>query len=192
MKLTIPCVIMAGGKSRRMGQDKTLLPFGGYPTLVHYQAARLGALFERVYVSAKGEKFGDLDLPVIVDDPDMTEFAPMIGLSSLFEALPDSRIFVIAADTPFVTAGTIRSIVAWEEGEIVVPETPEKLHALCAVYDRRIVPRLHAHIREGRHKMMAFIAESDSRRVACPDEAEFANLNTPEEYTQAQQRMTDR
>ena len=46
------CVILAGGKSSRMGQDKTLLPFGGFKTLTHYEVAKFSKVFEEVYVSS--------------------------------------------------------------------------------------------------------------------------------------------
>lgn len=60
------CVILAGGKSSRMGRDKTLLPFGGFATLTHYGAHKFGRIFERVFVSSKFEKF-DPSLPIVKD-----------------------------------------------------------------------------------------------------------------------------
>ncbi|MDP1784432.1 MAG: NTP transferase domain-containing protein, partial [Sulfuricurvum sp.] len=41
MLFDLPCILFAGGKSSRMGSDKSLLPFGGYPTLAQYQYERL-------------------------------------------------------------------------------------------------------------------------------------------------------
>ena len=60
------CVILAGGKSSRMGRDKTLLPFGGFATLTHYGAHKFGRIFERVFVSSKFDKFNP-SLPLIKD-----------------------------------------------------------------------------------------------------------------------------
>ena len=60
------CVILAGGKSSRMGRDKTLLPFGGFATLAHYGAHKFGRIFERVFVSSKFDKFNP-SLPLIKD-----------------------------------------------------------------------------------------------------------------------------
>ncbi len=54
----IPCVVFAGGKSSRMGEDKSLLPFGGFSTFEQFQYNRLCNLFTQVYVSTKSaEKF---------------------------------------------------------------------------------------------------------------------------------------
>ena len=47
--LDIPCVIVAGGKSSRMGRDKALLPFGSFPTLTQYQLARLQNNFSSLH-----------------------------------------------------------------------------------------------------------------------------------------------
>ena len=60
------CVILAGGKSSRMGRDKTLLPFGGFATLTHYGAHKFGQIFERVFVSSKFDKFNP-PLPLVKD-----------------------------------------------------------------------------------------------------------------------------
>ena len=60
------CVILAGGKSSRMGRDKTVLPFGGFATLTHYGAHKFGRIFERVFVSSKFDKFNP-PLPLIKD-----------------------------------------------------------------------------------------------------------------------------
>ena len=74
------CVILAGGKSSRMGRDKTLLPFGGFATLTHYGAHKFGRIFERVFVSSKFDKF-DPPLPLIKDAD-----ADEISLLNLTEA----------------------------------------------------------------------------------------------------------
>ena len=57
MKRSVSAVIFAGGKSSRMGEDKSLLPFGTYTTLAEYQHAKLSKLFYKVYLSAKKNKF---------------------------------------------------------------------------------------------------------------------------------------
>ena len=91
------CVILAGGKSSRMGRDKTLLPFGGFATLTHYRAHKFGRIFERVFVSSKFEKF-DPPLPLI-KDADTEE----ISQSNLSEAsdknTPTNSAQILAQDT---------------------------------------------------------------------------------------------
>ena len=92
------CVILAGGKSSRMGRDKALLPFGGFATLTHYGAHKFGRIFERVFVSSKFEKFNP-PLPLIKDAD-----AEEISRSNLTEAsnkegAPKNSAQIFAQDT---------------------------------------------------------------------------------------------
>ena len=100
-RFNLTCVIFAGGKSSRMGQDKSLLPFGGFGSLAEYQYRRLSELFEKVYLSAKEAKF-DFEADIIEDSPSQNVFAPTAGFDALFRRLEEERVFVLSVDTPFV------------------------------------------------------------------------------------------
>lgn len=104
------CVILAGGKSSRMGRDKTLLPFGGFATLTHYGAHKFGRIFERVFVSSKFEKFNP-PLPII-KDADTEE----ISQSNLSEAsdknTPTNPAQILAQDTANLSEPTFSPMLA--------------------------------------------------------------------------------
>ena len=53
----IPCVILSGGKSSRMGEDKSLLPFSSSSSLIEFQYRRLEPYFKNIFISAKNDKF---------------------------------------------------------------------------------------------------------------------------------------
>mgnify|MGYP003441403126 FL=1 len=53
----IPCVILSGGKSSRMGEDKSLLPFSSSNSLIEFQFNRLKPHFKDIYISSKNDKF---------------------------------------------------------------------------------------------------------------------------------------
>ena len=134
------CVILAGGKSSRMGRDKTLLPFGGFATLTHYGAHKFGRIFERVFVSSKFEKF-DPPLPLVKDvspeeisrsnlsvarndaptnsaqicsqdTSNLSElaFSPMLALYSILRNFPNESVFIVPADMPFVSENCVREL----------------------------------------------------------------------------------
>jgi len=134
------CVILAGGKSSRMGRDKTLLPFGGFATLTHYGAHKFGRIFDRVFVSSKFDKF-DPPLPLIKDASpkefsrsNLTEsrndttpnsaqisvqdtanlrpdaFSPMLALYSILRNFPNESVFIVPADMPFVSEECVREL----------------------------------------------------------------------------------
>ena len=92
------CVILAGGKSSRMGRDKTLLPFGGFATLTHYGAHKFGRIFERVFVSSKFEKF-DPPLPLIKDAGADEILRSNLTEASDKEGAPKSSAQICSQDT---------------------------------------------------------------------------------------------
>ncbi len=105
-------MILAGGKSSRMGTDKTLLALAGFPTLTHFLHARLRRLFARVVVSAKSPKFDGLE--VALDS--FAQFAPLPVLARLDEIF-DGDVFVICADMPLVRRASILRLFAEFEAQ---------------------------------------------------------------------------
>ncbi|MGD9717382.1 MAG: molybdenum cofactor guanylyltransferase MobA [Sulfuricurvum sp.] len=186
----LPCVLFAGGKSSRMGEDKSLLPFGGFSTLAEYQYRRLLRLFERVYLSSKDpEKFG-FDAPVLLD-PEGADFAPTAGFVSAFRSLKDERIMALSVDTPFVDASVFETLIAADNGECdaIIAKTASGTHPLCGIYRRSLLEEMERMLREGNHRLGKLLAASNTLYVPFEDEEAFANLNHPHEYHRALSRF---
>lgn len=87
-KMLLNCVILAGGKSSRMGQDKTLMKFGKYTSLVEFCTKNYSKIFKNVFVSTKSDKFGD-KFNIISDKFDI--FSPMGALWQILEFFENSQ-----------------------------------------------------------------------------------------------------
>ena len=185
----IVCVIFAGGKSSRMGQDKSLLPFGDCETLAEYQYERLSKLFKKVYISTKEEKFG-FDAPLIYDIDHRALYAPTAGFQALFKTLDEARVFVISVDTPFITAQEIEALLNADRETLdaVIARTPSGQHPLCGIYHHSLLPTFEKMLQEQNHRLGQLLKEADTEYVLFEDEAPFTNLNHPEEYQQALSR----
>jgi molybdopterin-guanine dinucleotide biosynthesis protein A len=181
----VACVILAGGKSSRMKQDKTLLPFGGFSTLCEYQYARMGELFSHVYISAKsGEKF-PFAADFILDGE--AGFAPTYALKKILETVRENAVFVMAVDMPFLREQTITALTgAYEEGDdAVIAKEAGTVHTLCGIYAKSILPLLDAAVREDKHKLQLILEAAHTRYVEIDDPRSFVNLNYPDEYEAA-------
>ncbi len=172
-----------------MGQDKALLPFGGYETLAEYQYRRLSLLFSSCYLGAKADKFS-FGAPVILDADAI--YSPTSGLLGAFEALKGD-FAVLGVDMPSVDEQVFTSLFAvYREGGFAayIAQSPRGGHPLCGIYTRKLLPALqeaHAKKRYGLHRLLADVK---TRWVSFESDAPFVNLNTPEEYVRVKERNT--
>lgn len=187
---TIPCILFAGGKSSRMGEDKSLLSFGGFPTLTQFQYERLKRLFSKVYISTKTADKFDFDADFILD-PHEVDYAPTAGFVSAFRELDDERIMVLSVDTPFIGEHEFRILMDSDHNDLdaLIARTSEGAHPLCGIYHRSLSYEFERMLREGDHRLGKLLASSHTRFVDFSDEDAFSNLNHPHEYQEALKRI---
>jgi molybdopterin-guanine dinucleotide biosynthesis protein A len=190
MKYRMPAVIFAGGKSSRMGEDKALLPFGGFSTLAQYQHEKLERYFEKVYISTKENKF-DFKAELIHDRYEV--HSPLAGIVSIFETLREDEIFILSVDAPFVEKKVIGVLMKEErEGyDAVIAQTQSGLQPLCGIYKRSLIPLAEQELKENRHRLTHLLQHSRSKFVLFEEEDPFANLNHPHEYREALERTEE-
>jgi len=198
-------VIQAGGKSSRMGSDKALMPFLGQP-LIARQVSRL-----RKSAGAKPSEFG---IAVITNRPEdyaflevplFEDLIPGLGpLGGLFTALHIGEapvIAVVACDMPFLHPGLLlaqHDILLREGADVVIPRSQDGLEPLHAVYRRSTcLPAVRAALDSGQRKMISWfpavkVYEMTVEEVAVfdPNGLSFANVNSPDEFRQAEQEAT--
>lgn len=183
----IPCVILCGGKSSRMGTNKALLPFPDEPLAI-FMSKKLSPFFSDVYLCSKSaDPFVSYGVKNIVEGGD--EFAPMIGIQEGFSTLRDKEVFFISVDTPFVSPFVIETLLLRKKEGVTYAKDMQKDHYLCGIYSREIFPLLREKIIKKEYKMSEFIALLPHQAIAfdCPEV--FENLNTPEQYLHALQRL---
>ncbi|MBV5321202.1 MAG: molybdenum cofactor guanylyltransferase MobA [Sulfuricurvum sp.] len=182
----IPCILFAGGKSSRMGEDKSLLPFGKFSTLAEFQYERLKNIFSRVYISTKSSnKFG-FSADFILD-PQEVDYAPTAGFVSAFRALRDERIMVLSVDTPFVEKAVFQILMDADNDDLdaVIARTHEGVHPLCGIYHRSLLGEFERMLEEGDHRLGKLLASSRTQYIDFEREEPFMNLNHPHEYQKA-------
>jgi molybdopterin-guanine dinucleotide biosynthesis protein A len=179
---------MAGGKSRRMGEDKALLPFGDFKTLTEYQLHKLQPHFDHIYISCKNKNKFNFEANFIEDNPSYHDSSPLIALLSSFQKLQCQNLFVISVDTPFIQAKHFHSLYHYHDKQIqaIVAETISGTHPLCALYT--INPFLLNSVLKKKYKMTDYLAGINTHFVNFEDESLFANLNFQEEYQKALKR----
>ncbi|MGB3301690.1 molybdenum cofactor guanylyltransferase [Gordonia sp. (in: high G+C Gram-positive bacteria)] len=182
-------IILAGGRSRRMGQDKAALEWDGGPMLSKIAWA-ISARCEPVLVAAPLTSQAYVDLNEETDlEWVTTEKAGSGPLGGLVAALTVARergadaAFVCATDMPLVDTGLIDELVGGltESSDAVVAYDAGRDHPMAAIYRTRVVDQLADLVEGGELRMVAALEALVTRRVGVSDPEWLANVDAPED-----------
>lgn len=181
----IPCVILSGGKSSRMGEDKALLPFENSSSLTLYQYQRLKPYFKKIYISSKIDKFDFLeDKSSLILDTNET-YSPLVALKSIFSRIKDSKVFIITVDTPLVKTESIKKLIENSASFDICIAKTKRLHNLCGVFDFSILKSIDEMLKKDIHKINELFKYNKVNIVEYEDDNEFINVNNKQEYEKA-------
>ena len=181
----ITCVILSGGKSSRMGEDKSLLPFSSSKTLIQYQYDRLKPYFKNIYISSKVDKFDFLEKEFLILDENKDIFSPILALDTIFAKFKNQKIFIITVDTPLVTIDSISKLIEESQNYDICIAQTEKTHNLCGVFSSNISLTIKNMIETDIHKINYLIKNNNYNIVKFSDNSEFININNQDEYQES-------
>lgn len=174
MKLPV-CVILSGGKSSRFGCDKTLVKFNECDTLTEFCVNRYGEIFEKIFVSAKNDKFGG-KFRLLLDKS--SEFSPMNALFSILENFKNEKVFIVPADMPLVEFSTIYSLYENSANEkICVAKESKRTHFLCGFFSGEIADLACSLAKKNEHKIENLCKKAGFKSVEFQNSGQFLNIN---------------
>jgi molybdopterin-guanine dinucleotide biosynthesis protein A len=180
--IPIPCVILSGGASRRMGEDKSLLPFQNCNTLIEYQHNKLSKIFSTVYISSKTNKFS-FNANILYDNSQEVH-SPMIALKSILDNIQEEKIFITTVDVPFIKKDTFNLIAEKSINyKITVAQDSTHTHNLCGVFSKSLLPIITELLNNNIHKISTLIEASNSfHKILFENTEQFSNINTKDDY----------
>ena len=163
-------IVLAGGRSRRMGRDKTALELAGQ-TLPDRAAAVLRECFAEV---------------LIIRHDDRPGLGPIGGLQTALRRVQTDALFVVAGDMPWLEAGLIRQMAGELPGFDAVAFPDEPLHAAYATTIRPVVDQ---QIAAGEYALRRLLTKLRVRPFTTPQRpAALTNVNTPADWAAVRQR----
>jgi molybdenum cofactor guanylyltransferase len=213
----VEAFLLAGGKSSRMGRDKAFLELSGAP-MIQRTADMLTALVTKttLVISASQSDnphninatdhtnpYSKFRLPMLTDS--WPSVGPLGGIATALAHAQSKWCLILACDMPFLTREWLTFLLSHSEQsetaaqksiDVVVPETTRGLEPLCAIYRANCAPILAAALDRGVRKVTDALAQLNLHRITenewrqfSPDGNLFGNLNTWQDYLEAQQRL---
>jgi len=185
-------IIMAGGKSTRMGKNKALLKIGGQTVIERIANELRKAVSELILVTKTPEDYQFLGLPMIEDQ--WKGMGPLAGIHAGLEASKTEKNLVVACDMPFVSSeigGYLLQFLDHYQG--AVPMISGQLHPLFAAYRKDALPEISKALEKQELKIRLFfdriqlkyVTEEDLKKLGLPLENHFFNMNDPKEFSLA-------
>jgi molybdopterin-guanine dinucleotide biosynthesis protein A len=193
----VTAFVLAGGKSRRMGEDKAFLRLGGSTLLAHALELAKGAA-RKVWIVGDAEKFAAFGQ--VIEDV-YPERGPLGGIHAALKRTATDLNLMMAVDLPFVQPNFLNYLLARAretEAVVVVPHGDGGLQPLCAVYRRSFAEVAERSLRAGKNRIDRLFAEVQTRMIDQQElkrngfsEEMFQNLNTPDEWQEARRRTSN-
>src|ERR1700678_507548 len=210
----VEAFLLAGGKSSRMGRDKALLELSGAP-MIQRTADLLAALVAKTTLVISASQSGNprdtnatnhysnFGLPLLVDS--WPSFGPLGGIATALANAQSKWCLILACDMPFLTKEWLTFLLSHSDQteteapkqiEVIVPEANRGIEPLCAIYRASCAPILAAALDRGVRKVTDALSDLNLHRIPenewrkfSPDGNLFGNLNTWQDYLDAQQHL---
>ncbi len=186
-------LVLAGGASKRMQQDKALLHYHGRSQL-EWAYELIAPHCLATFVSVRTEHRADpirAKFPQIVDR--QPGGGPLAGISAALVEHPKVAWLVVACDLPFVTETTLRQLIdardpqriatAYRSNHDGLPEP------LCAIWEPAARELAQAQLESGKNCPRKLLINSDCKLIELPEPRALDNVNTPDELNEANARL---
>lgn len=185
MEKHITGIVLAGGKSSRMGADKGMVNLNGKKFIDHILSALVPNVNDVIIIANNGN-YNNLGYKVYEDI--VKDCGPLGGIYTGLTNSTTEINMVVSCDIPFINAGLVKYILHHSKGaEITVPVNKGNIEPLCAVYTKKMNDEIFELIKHHELKMHHMLRHFITKEVHITPKLEFyndkllLNINTPEE-----------
>jgi molybdopterin-guanine dinucleotide biosynthesis protein A len=181
-KMQATAIILAGGDSVRMAQDKSMLLIEGQP-MIKQIADRLRPHFNHILISSNDtSKYSFLGVEVVPDK--VAGHGPLGGIASALKASANDLNFVIACDIPQIDIALMKMMLRESKDfDAVVPRTgSSQYEPLFAVYRKDVLSAIETALLSGNNRIIDALSPCRVKYIDLTGTQQLRNLNTTEDY----------
>lgn len=175
-------VVLSGGKSLRMGQDKALITYHGKPQR-EYLFQTLSVYCDHVFTSCKAAQDVPANLNPLVDAFEMD--SPLNGILSAFKQFPDAAWLSVPIDMPNVDATVLKYLIDHRDpskyATCFFDSDGKNPEPLLTLWEPRSAEPLLLHYQSGNISARNFLLKHDINMIKAPSEKIYQNVNTRED-----------
>ncbi len=170
-------IILAGGKSSRMGYEKGLMPFEGKP-LIQYLIDRFQNKYNELIIISNNKEYSQFGLPVIKDN--YINCGPLSGIEAGLSASKNNINIIISCDSPFVETTLVDHVLKQNTNSDILFTFYKKIHPFPGLYSKNIKNKLKQLIIQGERKVTSLNDHFAVSHVVCKsfNKANFINFNS--------------
>lgn len=174
-------VILAGGKSSRVGSHKAILPYKG-KVMLNYAIDSLKPLCSEILISISKQDTHEYSYPTIVDE--FNEIGPISGLYSALTCSSNEYVLCLSCDVPNVTVESLKILLNNIEGfDAVIPiHSGNKVEPLVACYKKSILEKVTNAIGSNQFKLQELINNLHVNYINFEDSEQFRNINFKSDF----------
>jgi molybdopterin-guanine dinucleotide biosynthesis protein A len=192
-------VILAGGSSKRLGLNKSLLPIGGQPIIARIAGSLATLSDDLVVVTNHPQQYAALALPARLVPDEEPGAGSLMGIYSGLRAARHPRTLAVACDMPFLNLPLLRYMLSLAgDYDVVIPRLGSFTEPLHAFYNKACLPHMRALLDQNRRQIITFLGQVRVRYVDedeidrfDPQHRSFLNINTPEDWEHVQALLVE-
>lgn len=183
-------LVLAGGKSSRMGEDKSIVQWHGKEQR-YYVADMLTAFCKEVFISCRKEQTNAIDKNYKVIEDELDNAGPLGAIVSAFHRNRNCAWVVIACDLPLLDKQTIQYLIQNRDENCIATtfQSPNDglPEPLVSIWETDALPLLETALSEGRYSPQKILTKAKVKLLDSRKTSALMNVNTPEEKEIAMQ-----
>jgi molybdopterin-guanine dinucleotide biosynthesis protein A len=190
----VSIAVQAGGRSRRMGRDKALIPLAG-KRLIEYALDHLQGLTDDLFITTnQPELLKHLGLRLVPDE--VPGQGALYGLRTALLAAQHDNVLIVACDMPFIQRELIEHMFSLAgQADVIIPEQDGNFEPMLALYRASTcLPEIERALKGQQFRVISFFPgvsilpiDTEVLDLYDPHRLSFFNINTPEEIQQAEE-----
>ncbi len=179
--MDLTTIILAGGKSSRMGEDKGLMLFEAKP-MIQYIIDTVKPLTKNIIIIANNNDYQKFGYPVFEDV--IKDKGPLAGILTGLQKSTTDKNLILSCDVPFANKQLLDLLISnAHNAKVIIPEKEKRTHQLIGIYDKSCIPTFKTEVDNNRLKMKLAIEKLNYKIIDANhiDAQVFHNINTKED-----------